>query len=233
MSTLYDKIDNFYNDIVKLAYIRKLPNGKYRVYSKKGKNLGTYPSESKAKERLKQVEFFKKKASEGRKVDLSKLDKLTYSSVMRELVKLDQSDWIEFVKLYKKKFDKYVLDGESNFEDNCLKDTLEELEDEFEIIYPKQHKTANLQHVGSPDLIGKYIADIIRFTLIKISPKNRHKATVSVKNKILNLNAIELATKKMPASASMGQSITFVKSVLFGHDPAYIKQVINFIYKYL
>ncbi len=29
---------------VKCAYIKKLPNGKYRVFSEKGKNLGTYPS---------------------------------------------------------------------------------------------------------------------------------------------------------------------------------------------
>lgn len=33
------------------------------VYSEKGKSLGCYPSESKAQERLRQVEFFKHKSS--------------------------------------------------------------------------------------------------------------------------------------------------------------------------
>ena len=39
--------------------IRKLRNGKYRVYSKRGKNLGTYKTIKMAHNRLKQLEFFK------------------------------------------------------------------------------------------------------------------------------------------------------------------------------
>ncbi|KKM15204.1 hypothetical protein LCGC14_1698440 [marine sediment metagenome] len=42
--------------------IRKLPSGQFRVVSKKGKNMGTYPSRKKAQQRLAQVEFFKHKA---------------------------------------------------------------------------------------------------------------------------------------------------------------------------
>lgn len=40
---------DLYNQMIKLAYIRKLPNGKYRVFSEKGKNMGTYTSMSAAK----------------------------------------------------------------------------------------------------------------------------------------------------------------------------------------
>jgi len=39
--------------------IRKLPSGKYRLYSKTGKNLGTYDSKKGAEEREKQVQYFK------------------------------------------------------------------------------------------------------------------------------------------------------------------------------
>ena len=45
--------------LIKEATISKLPNGKYRVLSMKGKNLGTYDSHEAAKKRLKQVEYFK------------------------------------------------------------------------------------------------------------------------------------------------------------------------------
>jgi hypothetical protein len=40
--------------------IRKLRNGKYRVYSKKNRNLGTYTKLESARKRLKQIEYFKK-----------------------------------------------------------------------------------------------------------------------------------------------------------------------------
>jgi hypothetical protein len=42
-------------------YIRKIGDDKWRVYSEKGGNLGTYNSESGAKERLQQIHYFKNK----------------------------------------------------------------------------------------------------------------------------------------------------------------------------
>jgi len=48
----------------KIAVIRKTPNkNEWCVKSKKGKNLGCYNSEKKAKERLRQVEYFKRQGS--------------------------------------------------------------------------------------------------------------------------------------------------------------------------
>ncbi len=64
----------------KLAIIKKLPNGKYRLYSKKkdknGKrrNLGTFDSISAAKDREKDINYFKHNADDG-ETD-SELDKL-------------------------------------------------------------------------------------------------------------------------------------------------------------
>ena len=42
----------------KISYIRH-EDGKWNVYSKKGKRLGSYPSKAKAQKRLRQIEFFK------------------------------------------------------------------------------------------------------------------------------------------------------------------------------
>jgi hypothetical protein len=44
-----------------LEFIKKIGPGKWRVLSRKGKNLGTYGSKKKAAKRLGQIEFFKKK----------------------------------------------------------------------------------------------------------------------------------------------------------------------------
>jgi len=42
-----------------LEYIKKIGPKKWRVYSEKGKNMGTYGSRAGAKKRLGQIEFFK------------------------------------------------------------------------------------------------------------------------------------------------------------------------------
>ena len=47
------------------------------------------------------------------------------------------------------------------------------------------------------------------------------------------LNEKEIAGKKMPASSSMGQSITFLKHILFGQDPQYIRSVLNNVARFL
>jgi len=57
--------------MLKIAIIQKLPDGKYRLYSKKKgpdgkrKNLGTYDSRAGAEKREKQVQFFKQQADDG------------------------------------------------------------------------------------------------------------------------------------------------------------------------
>lgn len=118
---LYERLNGF----VKVAYIRKLPNGKYRVFSEKGKNLGTYSTHEEAKKRLRQIEFFKhKKASKD--IDLSNLDtdNISYSSIARELNKTDIHLAIDFMKLYKECFDKLVLENNEKAADIALAKTL-------------------------------------------------------------------------------------------------------------
>src|ERR1700722_8088556 len=76
--------------LVALAKISKLPDGKYRVLSQKGKNLGTFYSERAAKKHLKEVEYFKhldKSDAEDDKsiIDLTDADEFAYSAIMRKM----------------------------------------------------------------------------------------------------------------------------------------------------
>jgi hypothetical protein len=47
--------------MIKNAYIKKIDEKTWRVYSQKGKNLGTFKSLKAAKDHLQEVEFFKNK----------------------------------------------------------------------------------------------------------------------------------------------------------------------------
>ncbi len=101
-------------DLVKIAKIRKLPNGRYRVLSQDGKNLGTCKSLKAAKKRLKQVEYFKHFDHSNAEdtssiIDLTDIDEFAYSAVMRKLRQHAKPEQIlQFLKLYKLEFDRAV-----------------------------------------------------------------------------------------------------------------------------
>lgn len=97
--------------LIKLSFIRKMPGGRYRVVSKKGKNLGEYDTREEAVKRLRQVEFFKHKKAT-KVIDLSALKELTYSAVMRELRKQCNEETVfHFMQVFKKVFDSLLLMG--------------------------------------------------------------------------------------------------------------------------
>lgn len=115
--------------IIKIAYIRKMPNGKWRVFSEKGKTLGTYNSHEAAKKRLNQIEMFKhmknKKASTEEVIDLSHLDDLSYSAIMRELRKQCSQEIINvFLSTFKNIFDTLITQGEKDPAEKALPATL-------------------------------------------------------------------------------------------------------------
>jgi len=135
------KINLFYKiAFVKLSYIRKLNNGKYRVYSKNGKNLGTYDSKSAAEKRLKDIEFFKhlnKKAS--LKLDLTKIDEISYSAIMRCLANNYNNDIVSmFQKEFKKFFDQEYLAGKENPQNKSLIKTLLKINKKYPITLTKK-----------------------------------------------------------------------------------------------
>ena len=47
------------------------------------------------------------------------------------------------------------------------------------------------------------------------------------------MSEIEIASKQMPESSAVGQSITFIKHVLFNHDARYIREVLDSLVKSL
>lgn len=81
--------------------------------------------------------------------------------------------------------------------------------------------------MGSPRTAGHGIAQIIKFLMRRV-PQNRHQElTKKLRAKIWQLNDYSISSKKIVPTTALGQSITFIKNVLMGHNPAYIREVIK------
>jgi hypothetical protein len=228
--------------LIKVAKIRKLPGGKYRVLSEKGKNLGTFNSKEKAKKRLRQVEFFKHEdegnAEDSDKesfIDLTKASDFSFSAIMREMRKeADKEQLRLFLNIFKKEFDKGVKNKLNKPEKVALQNTVIKFNRKHKIkLNKKLIKNAAVSELGDAALVGKYLADIVRFTINRIPADRRQKAIDSLKKKFYTFNADEISQKDLPPTSSIGQSITFVKHVLFNHDSHYIREVLNNLVHYL
>ena len=237
------KISILYADrcqgILKFAKIRKLPSGKYRVLSRTNRNLGTYSTKKGAEKRLKEVEYFKYldtlDLKEKKEIDLSDLEESSLSAFMRELnKKADKEQVKKFLEIYKHHFDQAIKNKVKKPDMVALKHSLIKLNNIYKVkINKKITKTAALEELGDARVVGNYLANIVKFILNRISPAKRQRSIDKLKTKFYYLNENDLSTKKMPASSSMGQSITFVKTVLFNHNPKYIRDVLNNLIKYL
>jgi hypothetical protein len=219
--------------LVKTARIRKLPDGKYRVLSEKGKNLGTSDSKREAEERLRQVEYFKHRdqnnVEDSEEIDLREADDFSYSAIMRKMrEKASKEQVFEFLKMFKTQFDKAVKDKLQKPEKVALQNALIKFNKTYPIkVNKKLVKNAAISELGDPALVGKYLADIVRFTLNRMAPDKRTKAIESLRRKFYSFNVNEIANKNLPPSSAIGQSITFVKHVLFNHDAQYVRDVLN------
>lgn len=87
--------------------------------------------------------------------------------------------------------------------------------------------------MSDPTHAGKGIADIVHFLIKRISISKRPNSLNKLKYKIWNLNEWDLSSKKSPSTASLGQAITFIKTILMGHSPIYIRSVLREIVKNL
>lgn len=220
--------------LVKIAKVRKLPDGRYRVLSQKGKDLGTYKSENAAKKRLRQVEFFKhldkSNAEDGTKViDLTKADEFSYSALMRKLRQEAEPEQVkQFLKLFKLQFDKAVKAKMNKPERIALQNSIIR----FHKIHPvkldkKMVKCAAITELGNADQVGQYLAGIVHFILARMPPDKRPHAAQILKQKFAVMSENAIAGKHMPNAAVYGQAITFVKHVLFNQDATYIRDVLN------
>ena len=225
-----------FNSIFKVAIIRKMPNGKYRILSHKGKSLGVFNTHEEAEKRLKEIEMFKHmKKADKNLVDLTKIDDFSFSATMRKLrEQLSQEQLFDFLKLYKKYFDIATKEDFQKPETLALTKALIDFNKIKKIrIDKKMVKEAAVTELGDAAQVGQYLANIIKFILQRISVDKRPGAIYNLKKKLYTLNESEIAAKNMPASSAMGQSITLVKHILFNHNPSYIRDVINNIIRYL
>lgn len=220
--------------LVKIAIVRKLPNGKYRVLSRKGKNLGTFDSEKAAKKHLRQVEYFKhldkSKAEDGQSViDLSDADEFAYSAIMRKLrQKASDTQIRDFLKLFKLEFDRAVKAKLKKPERVALQNSLVKLNKVHKIkLSKKMVRNASVSELGDSRAVGAYLANIVTFILNRVPPDKRLLARDSLKQKFAVMSSDDIASKHLPDSAAIAQSITFVKHVLFNHDSNYVREVLN------
>lgn len=236
------KIANDYHDsclmLIKDAYIKKMPSGKYRVLSEKGKNLGESATRPDAEKRLREVEYFKHKdnnEADDKELDLTDLDDFGYSAMMRKIRQKGSKQQVRaFLEIYKKNFDKAVRDKLQKPEKVAMQGTAIKFSKLFKVKFPKKMvKNAAIAELGDPTVVGRYLADIIKFTISRISQEKRPSALASLKQKLYALDEKEISNKNLPASASMGQSITFVKTILFNHDAKYIREVLNNLVRFL
>jgi hypothetical protein len=210
----------YVDGLVKIAVIKKMPNGEWTVMSLKGKPLGKYKTKEEAVKRLRQIEYFKhhktkKKASED-----------SYSSIMRDLRKnYDEAAVKKFQVEFKKNFDDAVLEGTEEPENVALEKALKSVMPED---YKKaMEKAASAIDLGDPTAAGKYLADVVKFLLRRIAPEKRQHSIDNLKKKIYYINEYQIASKKVPPSSSLGQSITLLKTILLEHSPQYIREVLN------
>lgn len=212
-------------DLFKIAIIKKIPTGYWGVFSEKGKLLGKYKTKMQAVKRLKQIEYFKhnkKNASSG--------DDVSYSAIMRELNnKYPPEILTKFRQIYKSNFDEALINGEKNPEEKALNSALQFI-NELDVDISK---VAAAIEMGDATYAGKYIAEIIKFLMRRISVDRRSKSINGLKKKIYMLNEYDISNKKMPASASLGQAISLTKNILMMHSPQYVRAVLNSIVRNL
>lgn len=210
-------------DLSKIAVIKKT-KGYWGVFSEKGRLLGKYKTKAEAVKRLRQIEYFKhhKKAS----VD----EDVTYSALIRELSKKYPEDILKrFRKIYKQEFDQALINQDKNPEEKALNSALQFIDELDEDL----SKVASAIEMGNATYAGKYIAEIVKFLMRRISPERRERSIKGLKKKIYLLNEYDISGKKMPASSALGQAISLTKNLLMMHSPLYVRNVLNSIVSHL
>jgi hypothetical protein len=232
---LADNYQQCCQEMVKIARVRKLPNGKWRVLSQKGKNLGTFDSERAAKKHLKEVEYFKHLDKSNVEddislvIDLTKAEEFAYSAIMRQMRQKAPKNQVKiFLKLFKLEFDKAVKNKLKKPERVALQNALVKFDKIHKIKLDKKLiKNASVSELGDSVAVGTYLANIVHFILNRVPSDKRLQARDNLKQKFALMGESEIASKHLPDSAAIAQSITFVKHVLFNHDAGYIREVLN------
>jgi hypothetical protein len=84
-----------------------------------------------------------------------------------------------------------------------------------------------------PRYVAKEIAKVIAIMISRMGYENRPNAYKSIREKIRDLNVIELSNKKSPGGASIGVSVSLIKNILNGRDPYFIRSVVSHLSNYI
>jgi hypothetical protein len=85
----------------------------------------------------------------------------------------------------------------------------------------------------NPQYVAQQIKSIIDIMLSKMSLEAKNNAYPNILNKINELNVPELASKKTPGGASIGVSLSLIKNMMNGKNPAFITQTLDELAKML
>jgi hypothetical protein len=169
---------------------------------------------------------------------------LSYSYIMRRLRQIgDKNRTRSFQEAFKKAYDEAYINDLENIDDVALLQALQESDikaeevdesaesvvTESEIEYDLTKLGQAATDLGDPSFSGKAISEIIKFLLRKIPYEQRPHRMMGMRQKILELNEYDMANKKSPDTASMGQSLTLIKTLLNGKDPQYIRRTLEHI----
>lgn len=83
------------------------------------------------------------------------------------------------------------------------------------------------QLAHNPKYVAEQIRDIIGVMVGRMSPEAQMRAYPNIANRIRNLNTVEISNKKSPGGAAIGISISLIKNILNGRDPAFVNLVLN------
>jgi hypothetical protein len=211
------------NQINKVAFIVKLPGGQWAVKSEKGKILGRYKTKQEAVKRLRSIEFWKhkKKAS----------DNNSYSAIMRKMKKEnDDEAMCKFQEEFKKSFDAAYEANSDSPEQEALEKAIESVASKEQTMVKQAAEALNL---GDPLFAGQRLAQLVSFLLSRAKPEKRKHTIDLMKRKLYYLNEYDIGAKKVKGGQMYGQAITLIKNLLMGHNPSYIRNVINTIVGYL
>jgi hypothetical protein len=169
---------------------------------------------------------------------------LSYSYIMRQLRQIGDKERVrQFQESFKKAYDEAYIEQVENADDVALLQAIqecklkpEEIDKTADDIKTEAQVTGELRKLaqaatdlGDPTFAGRAISEIVKFLMRKIPYERRPHSMMSMRQKILELDEYEMASKKSPVTASMGQSITLIKTLLNGKEPAYIRKTLEHI----
>lgn len=150
-----------------------------------------------------------------------KEDTSTYSAMMRQLNKENPDKRLEFMRKYKEAFDEAL---ENNIPDHQMVALMQAKKSlAFNVNY-RLYKLA--QMIDDPKEVGATLAQIVKIILTR-SPHDPSHSYEVMRQKVQNISSPEVSKKDLPGTASYGQALTLVKTMLNGRDQTFVNQALS------